>query len=283
MSFLASSFLFCMFAISNPIEMQEEDKIYANDSSICEDANDDNESICRDANCNNDSIGEDTDCDNELFFDKSDFEHFEWGSHLPHWHQDGKYVFVTFRLHDSLPQEKLQWLCDEKESWLKQHPQPWNEKITKEYINKFGKAVDKWLDNNYGDCLLKKSSNRKIVEDALHFFDGERYNLIAFVVMPNHVHILMKLKEGQEMIEIMRSIKSFTAKKINKSEKRTGPVWQSESYDRLIRGQRHFENVVRYIIANNKDLAWVSPIVDDCVSQSNYNIVDDCVSQSEKR
>ena len=258
-----------MFAISKPIEMQEEDKMKES-VFICEDANDDNVSICEDA-----------DCDNEMYFDESDFEHFGWGTHLPHWHQDGKYVFVTFRLHDSLPQEKLQWLCEEKESWLKCHPQPWSEKTTKEYINKFGKAVDKWLDNNYGDCLLKKTSNRKIVEDALLFFNGERYDLIAFVVMPNHVHILMKLKEGHELVEIMRSIKSYTAKKINENENRTGAVWQSESYDRLIRDHEHLENVVRYIISNNKDLAWVAKdIVNDCVSQSNNNTVNDCVPQS---
>ena len=226
---------------------------------ICEDANDDKgKAICGKA-----------DWDNESFFDENDFEHFDWGTFLPHWHQDDKYVFVTFRLHDSLPQEKLQWLREEKESWLKQHSQPWDEKVTKEYINKFGKAVDKWLDNNYGNCLLKKQGNRKIVEDALLFFDGTRYDLVAFVVMPNHIHILMKLREGHELTEIMRSIKSYTAKKINENENSTGPVWQSESYDRLIRDQKHFENVVRYIIANNKKLAWVAnDIVNGCVSQS---------------
>ncbi len=216
--------------------------------SVCEDANGDNgKTICDNANW-----------DEGAYFNENDFEHFDWGTFLPHWHQDGKYVFVTFRLHDSLPQEKVQWLREEKERWLKQHPQPWNEKVTKEYINKFGKAVDQWLDNNYGNCLLKKQSNRKIVEDALLFFDGKRYDLVAFVVMPNHVHILMRIKEGNELTEIMRSIKSFTAKSINKNENRTGPVWQSESYDRLIRDQKHFENIVRYIIANNKNLVWVA-------------------------
>ncbi len=199
--------------------------------SICEDANGDNEK----------PIYEDAECDNVPFFDESDFEHFDWGTFLPHWHQDGKYVFITFRLHDSLPQEKLDWLREEKESWLKRHPQPWDIKV----------------------------SNRKIVEDALLFFNGKRYDLVAFVVMPNHVHILMKLKEGFELTEIMRSLKSYTAKEINKSEKKSGPVWQSESYDRLIRDEVHFDNVVRYIIANNKDLSWVaSDIVNDCVPQS---------------
>ena len=196
--------------------------------SICEDANDNNvKSICEDVNCDNiKSICEDANCDNVAFFDECDFEHFDWGTFLPHWHQDGKYVFVTFRLHDSLPQEKLQWLREEKESWLKRHPQPWNKEDTKEYIDKFGKTVEKWLDNGLGDCLLKKQSNRKIIEDALLYFNGDKYDLVAFVVMPNHVHILMKLKRGNKLTAIMRSLKSYTAKEINKNEKKSGPVWQ---------------------------------------------------------
>ena len=216
--------------------------------------------ICEDANYDNDYFP---------YFNEHDFEDLNWGTHLPHWHQDGKYVFVTFRLHDSLPQEKLQWLHEGKETWMKHHPQPWDEKTTKEYVDKFGRAVDKWLDTNYGECFLKKTNNRKIVEDALFFFDGKRYDLIASVVMPNHVHMLIKLDEEHKLVDIMRSIKSYTAKKINENENRTGPVWQSESYDRLIRDQKHFDNVVRYIIANNKHLAWVKvPIVADCVPQS---------------
>ena len=120
--------------------------------------------------------------------------------------------------------------------------------------------------------LLKKASNRKIVEDALFFFDGKRYELIASVVMPNHVHILIKLNENHKLTEIMHSLKSYTARKINENENRTGPVWQSESYDRLIRDQKHFDNIVRYIIANDKDLAWVKSTVADCVPQSGKTI-----------
>ena len=263
---MASSF-FCIFAFQKSIQMQQGNKTQARNGFICGNANaNKGNAICGDANYDNEKpTFEDTNVDNDLYFDENDFENFDWGTHLPHWHQNGKYVFVTFRLRDSIPQEKLQRLYEEKENWLKHHPQPWDEKTTKEYINKFGKAIDKWMDNNFGECLLKETNNRKVVEDALFFFDGKRYDLIAFVVMPNHVHLLIKLKEGYGLVDIMRSIKSFTAKKINENENRVGPVWQSESYDRLIRDQKHFEIVVRYIIANNKDLAWVkSSIVADC-------------------
>jgi len=258
LAILATSF-FCMFAISKSVEMSELHKTQDKNDICGVDFDDITISICGDANH-----------DNVPFFDSNDFEYFDWGTFLPHWHQDGKFVFVTFRLHDSLPIEKLQQLHNEKESWMKCHPQPWSVSIANEYIERFGKAVDKWLDSGHGDCLLKKPDNRKIVEKALHYFDGKRYDLQAYVVMPNHVHMLIQLKAGFELNEIMRSIKSFTAKEINKCEKRTGSVWQSESYDRLIRDPKHFENVVRYIIANNKELAWVKKnTVADCVSQSN--------------
>ena len=192
-----------------------------------------------------------------IYFDKTDFKYLHWATKLPHWHQDGKYVFVTFRLADSLPQAKLKELKEEKEIWLKNHPKPWSDKIEKEYYTKFASKADKWLDNNYGECLLKQPQNRQIVEDALTFFDGERYNLIAFVVMPNHVHLLMQMKEGANLESVMYSIKSFTAKKINETMNRSGSFWQSEYFDRIIRSEEHYRHTLNYIIANNRELARV--------------------------
>ena len=196
------------------------------------------------------------------YFDKHDVEHLKWGTNLPHWHQDDKYVFITFRLADSLPQAKLKEYTDEKELWIKRHPKPWSDDEEYEYQEKFASTIDKWLDLNYGECLLKDPINRKIVEDALLFFDGERYNLKAFVVMPNHVHLLMQLKQGFNIESIMRSLKSFTAKGINKAMNRTGRLWQSEYFDRIIRSEEHYKHVLKYIVANDRNLAKVK---DDCI------------------
>ncbi len=191
------------------------------------------------------------------YFDKYDCEHLRWATFLPHWHQDDKYVFVTFRLADSLPQEKLRALQEEKEIWLKKHPKPWTFEDDNEYCDKFVSKIDNWLDSNYGKCLLNYPQNRKIVEDALLFFDGERYNLKAFVVMPNHVHLLMQMKKGFNIESVMRSLKSFTAKKINKVMNRTGRFWQSEYFDRIIRSEDHYKYVLKYIIANDRNLAKI--------------------------
>jgi REP element-mobilizing transposase RayT len=191
------------------------------------------------------------------YFDKHDFEHLRWATRLPHWHQDNKYVFVTFRLADSLPQAKLKILKEEKGIWLKKHPKPWDVEDENEYCDKFVSTIDKWLDSNYGKCLLKHPLNRKLIEDALLFFDGERYNLKAFVIMPNHVHLLMQLKEGFNLESVMRSLKSFTAKEINKVMHRTGRLWQSEYFDRIIRSEDHYKYALKYIVANDRSLAKV--------------------------
>ena len=191
------------------------------------------------------------------YFDKHDCEHLRWATRLPHWHQDDKYVFVTFRLADSLPKAKLRVLQEEKETWLKKHPKPWDVKDENDYYDKFVSKIDKWLDSNYGECLLKYPQNRKITENALLFFDGERYNLKAFVVMPNHVHLLMQLKKGINLENVMRSLKSFTAKQINKVMHRSGRLWQSEYFDRIIRSEDHYKNVLKYIVANDRSLAKV--------------------------
>ena len=196
------------------------------------------------------------------YFDIQDVEHLHRASKLPHWHQDNKYVFITFRLFDSIPQKKIKELREEKEYWMKLHPIPWNEEERKEYIKRFASKIDKWLDNGYGKCFLKRPENRKIVEDALFFYNGTKYHLKAFVVMPNHVHILLQLFENQEMETFVKSIKGYTAKKINQTEHRTGKVWQTESYDHLVRNEDNYKHILKYIQANNKDLAWIE---DDCL------------------
>ncbi len=90
--------------------------------------------------------------------------------------------------------------------------------------------------------------------EALQYFDGERYRLDHYVVMPNHVHAIFQLKEGFPLEGMMHSLKSFTAKKINKERGTTGEVWQSRYWDRLIRSQKHLDWTRRYIVKNPEKL-----------------------------
>jgi type I restriction enzyme R subunit len=171
-------------------------------------------------------------------------------NHLPHWQQGEAWVFVTWRLGDSLPKAKLDEWKAEREAWVKHHPEPWDEKTEAEYHERFSRQIDEWLDQGSGSCVLKDPANAKIVADALRHFDGERYELASFVVMPNHVHVLFRPLRGHALPEILKSWKGFTAREINKRIGKTGALWQDEYFDRLIRNERHFFKVAEYIREN---------------------------------
>ena len=169
---------------------------------------------------------------------------------LPHWQQGEAWVFVTWRLGDSLPKAKLDQWNQEQEIWRKRHPEPWDEKTEAEYHERFSRQIDDWLDQGSGSCVLKKPANAKIVADAMRHFDGDRYELASFVVMPNHVHVLFRPLEDHALADILKSWKGFTAREINKCIGKTGALWQDEYWDRLIRSERHFYKVAEYIREN---------------------------------
>ena len=132
--------------------------------------------------------------------------------HLPHWEQEETCVFVTFRLADSLPVEKLAQWEEDRKVWLEAYPRPWTDAEADEYGREFGARLDKWLDAGFGSCVLGEKENREIVWNAILHFDGTRYDVYAFVVMGNHVHVLFRPLNGHEMSAILHSWKSFTAK-----------------------------------------------------------------------
>jgi len=170
--------------------------------------------------------------------------------HLPHWQQGEVWVFVTWRLGDSLPKAKLDHWKVEREAWIKNHPEPWDEKTEGEYHERFSRQIDEWLDQGSGSCVLKDPANAEIVADALRYFDGERYELASFVVMPNHVHVLFRPAGDHAIPDILKSWKGFTAREINKRIGKTGSLWQDDYWDRLIRNEQHFFKVAEYIREN---------------------------------
>ncbi len=169
---------------------------------------------------------------------------------LPHWQQDAKLYFVTWRLADSLPAEKLDEWTRERNAWLAQNPEPWNSETEREYHEKFSKSIDHWLDAGSGECLLKDPAISKIVAEALLHFDGERYLMDSFVVMPNHVHAMFKPAPGIKLEDVIQSWKSFTAKSINKALGLEGVLWQREYWDRIVRDSEHRANILNYIGKN---------------------------------
>lgn len=157
--------------------------------------------------------------------------------YLPHFDGGEKLQFLTFRLFDSLPQTVL-------ERWKNELAQC--AQIEREIVLRG--RIEKYLDCGYGKCYLKNPEIAVIVQDALFFHDGAKYKLIAWTIMPNHVHAL--LKPSDELGAIEHSIKSYTANKINKLLNRSGSLWQKEVFDRYIRDFEHFENTIAYIENN---------------------------------
>ncbi len=169
---------------------------------------------------------------------------------LPHWHQNGKLQFVTFHLADSLPAGVLERLRAEKKQWLEKHPIPWSRAEEKEYHHRFSQFVDRWLDAGYGSCLLRICAAADILEQVLNYFNGERYILHAYVIMGNHVHVLVETGDIYTIQSIMHSWKSFSASAINKAIGRKGKLWMNDSFERMIRDARHYNNVRTYIHKN---------------------------------
>jgi type I restriction enzyme R subunit len=189
--------------------------------------------------------------DESSFFDPYAQTHVT-AANLPHWRQDGVLYFVTFRLADSLPTEKIHSMRLEWETWLHSHPKPHTPQQEKEYWDRFGSRTHHWLDSGHGACLLAKPGIRHIMEDALRHFDGERYDVGRFVVAPNHVHVLVRPLNGHQLSMILQSWKSFTAKRINDALGRSGQVWQKESYDHIVRSAPALWHIERYIEAHKK-------------------------------
>ena len=177
------------------------------------------------------------------------------GGNLPHWSQECA-IFVTFRLADSLPQEVLTVLRTERTHWIADHPEPWDASTKAEYRMLFPRRFHALLDAGHGSCILGQAPVRDIVESSLRHFADIRYSLYAFVVKPNHVHVLFMPEPGVDGNKIIRSWKSFTANAINALLGRDGPVWQKESYDHLVRDAREFNAYRAYIRSNAPQLAF---------------------------
>jgi REP element-mobilizing transposase RayT len=173
---------------------------------------------------------------------------------LPHWRQAGVTYFVTFRLIDSLPTQKLVALRREKARWLALNPPPHNERQENEYHANFSTRVHTWLDAGHGKCVLAQPEIRQLVENALRFFNDQRYKLGEFVVMPNHVHVLVEPLTNHRLDRILHSWKSFSAKQINASTGSKGSIWHRESFDHIVRSPMQLARIEQYIRDNPKPL-----------------------------
>jgi hypothetical protein len=198
---------------------------------------------------------------------------------LPHWRQEGVTYFVTFRLADALPAETLALWHREHEDWHRRHPPPHTAAQRHDYHERFIVRFQKWLDAGHGACVLDEPVVRRIVATAIkHFADKStsgilplsspdaarsrgyggqpaRYSLREWVVMPNHVHVVVTPLAGHNLSKILHSWKSFTATAINRQLGHRGALWQKESFDHIVRSADQLERIERYIHDNPRGLA----------------------------
>ncbi len=173
---------------------------------------------------------------------------------LPHLKWEGCVYFVTFRQFGTLPVPFLKNLKEEREVILQQatmakRPLTWQEQ--EELFKWYSTRVDTYLDAGHGECLLNRPEIAALVADALRYFDGERYELKAWCIMPNHVHVVLWPMADHTLSDILHSWKSFTATKVNQMLGRVGKTfWQKESYDHLVRDDDDLVRCCEYTTMN---------------------------------
>ena len=159
--------------------------------------------------------------------------------YLPHFEGGEIPQFITFRLADSVPQELLR---------------RWRRELAAESAGDWEAAyrrrVELYLDQGYGQCYLRDPRVATMTQDALLHFDAARFHLRAWVIMPNHLHLLLTPLPGHKISMIMHSRKLYTAREANKILNRAGQFWQRDYFDRYIRDEKHFKRAWEYIEQN---------------------------------
>ena len=171
---------------------------------------------------------------------KSELREAGWHSrgYLPHF--DGREVsqFVSLHLFDSVPASVIR-------NWKRQL----NLSNSADRIL-LQRRIERYLDQGYGQAFMKEPRIASTVQDVLLRSDGESYRLSAWVIMPNHIHMLATRFAQYTLAEIMQSLKSIASHKANRILGRAGEFWMPDYFDRYIRNQEHFFKAVRYIENN---------------------------------
>lgn len=108
-------------------------------------------------------------------------------------------------------------------------------------------ALEDYLDAGSGSCYLRHGQIAQLAQESLLYFDGERYRLCAWAIMPNHVHVLTNFIAEYPVAKVVHSWKSYIANQANKLLGRSGAFWQREYFDRYIRNDEHYRNAVKYV------------------------------------
>ena len=186
-------------------------------------------------------------------------KYFYYSRNLPHFFDTNKPVFITYRLKFSLPGSIIEELNKRKSQWHAEYleltetqKQTTLDAKDETFFCWFDELLDK---NQEVPQILQRPELTDIIAESYHHFDNLRYQLLAFCIMPNHVHALIyPLVQSNGDIypiaHITYTWKKYTAMLINKATDQTGSLWQQESYDHLIRSEKELYQVLEYILEN---------------------------------
>ena len=183
---------------------------------------------------------------------------------LPHWENEEGLYFITFHLADSLPHSVLVRIA-ERRRILKTAEGNSANLLPEQKAMLAGfsrKRIEEYIDSGAGSCAFLDHRIAGAMAAALRFRERKHYKLLAWCVMPNHVHVVAKLFPGQELAKVVKAWKNFSAKAANHALGRKGRFWQREYYDRLIRNGDELDRAIRYVLANPakaglKNWTWV--------------------------
>lgn len=169
----------------------------------------------------------------------------EWRSrgYIPHFDQSLLIQLITFRLHDAVPGKVL-------ESWKEELV--WKKEISANNPRQIElrKRIEKYEDAGYGKCWLRDNRIAVLVQRTLFYFHEERYRILNWCIMPNHVHVIAKIMPGYCLSEVIHSWKSYSSHEANKILKRSGVFWFREFHDRYIRNEPHLVAAIEYVENN---------------------------------
>ena len=165
---------------------------------------------------------------------KQGFKGWYASKHLPHFDAPGTRQFITYRLADALPAARRH---------------EWEPFLASKDDEEKQRKIEAYLDKGYGECHLRDPRIADLMQENLWHHDGVKYRLLAWVLMPNHIHALVEIW-NVPLGKVLKSWKSYTSKAANKVLGRTGAFWEDDYFDRYLRDDEHYRRVVRYIENN---------------------------------
>ncbi|MDR3753754.1 MAG: transposase [Terracidiphilus sp.] len=183
---------------------------------------------------------------------------------LPHWEKEAGLYFLTFHLADSLPKEVLRKIAERHETLAEAKRigarlLPEQKAQLAEYSRRW---IEEYVDRGCGSAVLADPRIAGAMTAALRYWNDKRYRLLAWCVMPNHVHVVIRLFPGHELGAIVKGWKLHVSKAAKHALGQTGTLWQREYYDHLIRDGDDLRRAIQYVIENPpkaalKDWPWV--------------------------